>query len=457
MTRDMTKGSPIGQILAFCIPLLIGNLFQQFYNLADSIIVGRMLGTAAFAAVGSTGSLNFLVLGFALGVCSGFTIPISQSFGSGDMAAVRRRCGQSIWLCLITTVLITTLAFFGTGWILRITNTPQNLYDDAYTYIFIIFMGTGAIILYNMVSSVLRALGDSRTPLYFLIVATVINIALDIVFMGPCDMGVEGAAFATVIAQLFSGLACLVYIRRKMPLLHLTRQDLRPNGREMLYIAGMGVPMGLQFSITAIGSVMMQGAVNALGDLAVAGVSAGGKVHNVLYIPLETLGLAMATYCGQNLGAGKIDRIRKGVGQTLWAGLLYCVIALALGWFFGPTLSLLFIDSSETAVLALAHRYLMILAAAYPLLLLLLLLRNGLQGMGFSNSAMLAGLAEMVARIVAVFTLVKAWGFTGTVLGHVLAWLMADAVLVPLYFCKIRRAERQQQLYYTLRDDNLYP
>lgn len=456
MTRDMTKGSPIRQILTFCIPLLIGNLFQQFYSLADSIIVGRMLGTDAFAAVGSTGSLNFLVLGFALGVCSGFTIPISQSFGAGDMAAVRRRCGQSVWLCLVTTALITGLTFFSTGWILRITNTPPNLYDDAYTYIFIIFMGTGAIILYNMASSVLRALGDSRTPLYFLIVATIINVVLDIVFMGPCGMGVEGAAYATVIAQLFSGLACLVYIHRKVPLLRLTRQDLRPDWREMLHIAGVGVPMGLQFSITAIGSVMMQSAVNALGDLAVAGVSVGSKVHNVLYIPLETLGLAMATYCGQNLGAGRIDRIRKGVRQTLWVGMGYCAVALIAGWLFGPALALLFIDASDTEVLALAHRYLMILAAGYPTLLILLVFRNGLQGMGFSNSAMLAGLAEMVARIAAVYTLVVVWGFTGTVLGHVLAWILADAVLLPLYFHKTRCAERQLQLYHALHTDATY-
>jgi Na+-driven multidrug efflux pump len=307
-----------------------------------------------------------------------------------------------------------------------------------------------------MVSSVLRALGDSRTPLYFLIVATIINVVLDIVFMGPCGMGVEGAAYATVIAQLFSGLACLVYIRRKAPLLHLTQQDLRPDWREMLHIAGVGVPMGLQFSITAIGSVMMQSAVNALGDLAVAGVSAGGKVHNVLYIPLETLGLAMATYCGQNLGAGRIDRIRQGVRQTLLVGLCYCAAALVAGWFFGPSLALLFIDASDTEVLALAHRYLMILAAGYPTLLVLLVFRNGLQGMGFSNSAMLAGVAEMVARIVAVFTLVVVWGFTGTVLGHVLAWILADAVLLPLYFHKTRRAEHQLQLYHTLHTDVTY-
>jgi putative MATE family efflux protein len=452
----MTTGSPIRQILTFCIPLLIGNLFQQLYNLADSIIVGRMLGTQAFAAVGSTGSLNFLVLGFALGVCSGYTIPISQSFGAGDMAAVRRRCAQAIWLCAMTAALITALTFFSTGHILRLTNTPPDLYEDAYTYIFIIFMGSSATILYNMAASVLRALGDSRTPLYFLIVATVINVVLDILFMGPLGMGVEGAAYATVIAQLLSGLACLVFIRCKVPLLHLTRQDLKPNGREMLYIAGIGVPMGLQFSITAIGSVTMQSAVNSLGDAAVAAASAGGKINVVLCAPMETLGLSMATYCGQNLGAGRIDRIRQGMKQIFRLGLVYCVAALVVARFFTPAIARLFITDTDTYVITLTHHFMMILTIAYLALLVIFLFRNSLQGMGYSNSAMLAGVAEMVARVVSAFTLVRLWGFTGVVLGHVLAWLLADAVLLPLYFSKTRRAERQLQLYHSLHTDARY-
>lgn len=448
--RDMTTGSPIRQILAFFAPLLVGTIFQRFYNLADGIIVGQMLGTDAFAAVGSTGSLNFLVLGFALGVCSGFTIPISQSFGAGDMAGVRRRCAQAIWLCVATTALITTVTFFTTEPILRLMQTPGNLFRDAYTYIFIIFMGTGALVLYNMAASVLRALGDSRTPLYFLIVATVLNIVLDILFIGPAGLGVAGAALATVVAQLFSGLACLVYIHCRMPLLHLTRQDLLPDWREMGHLAGVGIPMGLQFSITAIGSVTIQSAVNSLGDLAVTAVSAGGKVHDLIASPLETIGIAMATYCGQNLGAGRIDRIHKGVKQIMVIGLLYCAAALAVSYFFGTTMSLLFIDASETAALELIHQYLVILAAAYPTLLVIFVFRNGLQGMGFSNAAMLAGVAELVGRVVAAFTLVDLWGFAGSVLGHVLAWILADAVLLPLYLFKTRRLERQQQLYHTL-------
>ena len=445
--RDMTTGSPLRQILIFSIPLLIGNLFQQFYNLADSIIVGKMLGTEAFAAVGSTGSLNFLVLGLALGSCSGFSIPIAQSFGAGDMKAVRRRCGQCIWLCLLLSAFITVLTFFFTGGFLRLIQTPENLYADAYTYIFIIFMGTGVTVLYNMAAGILRSLGDSRTPLYFLIIATVVNIVLDIVFMGPMGMGVEGAAYATVAAQLFSGLACLLYMHIKMPQLRLSRQDLEPNGREMLHIAGIGVPMGLQFSITAIGSVTMQSAVNSLGDVAVAAASAGSKINVALAAPMETLGLSMATFCGQNLGAGRVDRIRAGMRRVLCIGLVYCVAALAVAYFFTPSIALLFISASDAYVITLTHHFMVILTMAYPTLLIIFLYRNSLQGMGFSNAAMLAGVAEMVARVVAAFTLVKVLGFTGTVLGHVTAWILADAVLLPLYFIKTRRLERQQQLY----------
>ena len=456
MTRDMTTGSPIRQILAFSIPLLIGNLFQQMYSLADSIIVGRMLGTQAFAAVGSTGSLNFLILGFAIGVCSGFTIPISQSFGAGDMAAVRRRCGQLVWLCLMTAALIIIPTAFLTDDILRITNTPPELFENAYAYIHTIFMGCGATILYNIAASILRALGDSRTPLYFLIIATAINVGLDILFMGPLHMGVAGAAYATVIAQLLSGLACLVFMSRKVPLLRLSKQDLKPHGRELLHIAGIGVPMGLQFSITAIGSVTMQSAVNSLGDIAVAAASAGSKINVAIAAPLETLGLSMATFCGQNLGAGRVDRIRAGMRQTLRVGLCYCVVALGVAYFFTPSIAKLFITGSDTYVITLTHHFMMILTICYSLLLLIFLFRNGLQGMGFSNSAMLAGLAEMVARVAAAFTLVKLWGFTGVVVGHVSAWLLADAVLLPLYFIKTKQAQRRLQLYQSLHSKRDY-
>ena len=441
MTRDMTLGSPLSRILSFCAPLLVGNLLQQLYSLADSIIVGRLLGVDAFAAVGSTGALNFLVLGFALGICSGFAIPISQSFGAGDRDAVRRRAGQVVWLGLLFSALLTVLTFFTTRRILELTSTPADIFEDAYRYIFIVFMGAGATMLYNLTSGVLRALGDSRTPLLFLIAAVAVNVVLDLTLIAGVGMGVEGAAYATVASQAASGLACLIYIRLRVPMLRLRRADLRPDWRELGHIAGIGVPMGLQFSITAVGTILIQGAVNSLGAAAVAAVSAAAKVNNIVTAPLETVGIAMATYCGQNLGGRKLDRVRTGVRDITFVSVAYSLAALAVNWFFSMAISRLFLDASETAILHDVRTYLTVNGAAYPLLTIILVFRNSLQGLGFSNSAMLAGLAELVGRAIVAFGLVGSFGFAAVCIANPVAWLFADAILLLLYFSKLRLLE----------------
>ncbi|MBR4548464.1 MAG: MATE family efflux transporter [Oscillospiraceae bacterium] len=446
MTRDMTTGSPLARILAFCAPLLVGNLFQQFYNLADSILVGRLLGVRAFAAVGATGALSFLILGFALGICSGFAIPIAQSFGAGDMDTVRSRTGQTVWLGLFFSALITAVTYFGTDEILHLMRTPDEIYDDAYRYIFIVFMGTGFTILYNLASGVLRALGDSRTPLYFLMGAVTVNVLLDLLFMGGWGMGVEGAAYATILSQAASGLACLLYIRRKVPLLRLTRRDLRPSLRRMGTIAAIGVPMGLQFSITAVGSILLQSAVNGLGADAVAAVSAGAKVHNIVAAPLESCGVAMATYCGQNLGAGRVDRIRQGLRAMVVLTFLYCGFGFLVNAFAGSDIAWLFVDASETAILVNVRRYLVTMSSFYPLLALVFLLRNGLQGMGFSQQAMLAGLSELVARAAMAFGFVGRFGFRAVCFANPAAWLAADLILLALYRLEIRKLDTEPEL-----------
>ena len=446
MTRDMTTGSPLARILAFCAPLLVGNLFQQFYNLADSILVGRILGVRAFAAVGATGALNFLILGFALGICSGFAIPIAQSFGAGDMDTVRSRAGQTVWLGLIFSALITFVTYFWTDEILRLMRTPDEIFDEAYRYIFIVFMGTGFTILYNLASGVLRALGDSRTPLYFLMGAVTVNVFLDVLFMKTLHMGVEGAALATVLSQAASGFACLLYIRRKVPVLRLDRRSLRPSPRRMGYIASIGVPMGLQFSITAVGSIILQSAVNGLGANAVAAVSAASRVHNIVAAPLETCGVAMATYCGQNLGAGRIDRIREGLRAMVVVSFLYCGFGFLVDAFAGTDIAQLFVDASESAILSDVHRYLVAIGSAYPMLAIIFLFRNGLQGMGFSNKAMLAGLAELVARVVVAFGFVGRLGFRAVCFANPAAWLAADLLLLSLYHIEMRKIDSEPEL-----------
>ena len=435
----MTKGSPLSRILAFCGPLLVGNLFQQFYNLADSILVGRILGVNAFAAVGSTGALNFLILGFALGCCSGFAIPVAQSFGAGDGEGVRSRTGQLVWLGVLMTALIMFVSAFWTDDILRLTNTPAEIFDEAYRYIFIVFMGVGATMLYNLSSAVLRALGDSQTPLHFLIMAVLVNVLLDLLLMRAFGMGVEGAAIATVVSQLAAGVACLVYIRRRVPALRLSKRQLRPDLRRMGAIAGIGLPMGLQFSITAVGSIMVQSAVNGLGAVSVAAVSAGSRVHNIVAAPLDTAGVAMATYCGQNLGAGRPERIKQGLRTMTLVCFIYCGLAFLVNYFGGTAIATLFLDASEKTILAQVRTYLVTMGGAYPLLALIFLFRNGLQGMGFSAQAMGAGAAELLARALVAFGLVEPMGFHAVCLANPIAWLFADAVLLILYHVEMKR------------------
>ncbi len=437
----MTTGSPLKSILRFCAPLLIGNLFQQFYNLADSILVGRILGLNAFAAVGATGALNFLILGFATGCCSGLAIPIAQSFGAGDLENVRRRTAQLVWLGFGLTAIIRFICFFWTDDLLRMMNTPAEIFDDAYRYIFIVFMGVGATMLYNLSSAVLRSLGDSRTPLHFLIAAALVNVVLDILFMQYLHFGVEGAAWATVLSQLASGLACLVYMAKKIPVLNLHHDDMKPDWRRMGYLASIGVPMGLQFAITAVGSIILQGAVNGLGAQAVAAVSAASKVHNVVAAPLETCGIAMATYCGQNLGAGQYSRIRRGIWSTTAAAMIYCAIAFVFNYSAGRAVATLFVSPSEVMILKDVQKYLVIQAVFYPMLAIIFIFRNGLQGMGYSDQAMMAGVSELIARALVSFGLVGSFGYLAVCYANPAAWLFADGVLLVLYARVMRRLE----------------
>ena len=441
MTRDMTTGSPLKSILRFCVPLLIGNLFQQFYNLADSILVGRILGLNAFAAVGTTGALSFLILGFATGSCSGLAIPIAQSFGAGDLESVRRRTAQLVWLGFGITAIIRLICFFWTDDLLRLMNTPAEIFDDAYRYIFIVFMGVGATMLYNLSSAVLRSLGDSRTPLHFLIAAAVVNVILDILFMKYLHFGVEGAAWATVLSQLASGIACLVYMAKKIPVLNLHHDDMKPDWKRICYMAAIGVPMGLQFAITAVGSIILQGAVNGLGAQAVAAVSAASKVHNVVAAPLETCGIAMATYCGQNLGAGQYARIRRGIWSTTAAAMIYCALAFVFNYSAGRGMATLFVSPSEVMILQDVQKYLVIQSVFYPMLAVIFIFRNGLQGMGYSNQAMMAGVSELIARALVSFGLVGSLGFTAVCYANPAAWLFADGVLLVLYVRVMRRLD----------------
>ena len=443
MVRDMTHGSPARLIIGFWVPLVLGNLFQQVYNLVDSIIVGRFVGVDAFAGVSATGSLNFLIIGFLLGLCSGCAIPVAQAFGENDPHKMRKYFANAIYLCGGIAVVMSVATVLSCRAILRWIGTPEDILEQAYGYIVYIFAGMVAVMLYNLASGVLRAVGNTRTPLYFLILSCAVNVALDFAFVVGLGMGVTGAALATVLSQLLSGVLCLRLIFKKYDVLHIHGEEWQLDAACVKRLAGIGAPMGMQFSITAIGSLVMQPAVNGLGSGAVAAIGAGSKVYTLFCCPFEAMGATIATWCGQNLGARRIDRVRLGVRESLLAMAAYAVAALFIVRALGEPLIRLFITGSEEAIIADALKFLDTVVRFFIPLLLIFVLRNGLQGLGYSRVAMFAGLFEMVGRTFVAFALVGPYGFDGAILANPVAWIMADVLLIPTYLHTVRVLERQ--------------
>lgn len=430
----MTQGSPMKLILGFSIPLLLGFLFQQFYSLVDTVIVGRFLGVEALAAVGATGSVNFLIIGFCMGVCSGFSIPVSHKFGAGDYVGLRKIVANCVWLTSAFAVVMTAVTCVLCRQILVLMKTPGNILEDAYVYIWIIFFGIPVTYLYNMLSGIIRALGDSRTPVMFLVMSSFLNIGLDLFFIVSMNMGVAGAAWATVISQCISGICCLFYMIKKFDILRIRKEEWKPEPHLISTLCGMGIPMGLQYSITAIGSVILQTATNTLGYSAVAAVTAGGKIGAFLACPFDAMGSTMATYGGQNIGAGRLERIGKGLKSCVLLGAGYSIIALLVSLFFGRSLAMLFVESSEAAILDDVKLFLVLNTLFYFPLALVNIVRFLIQGMGYPKFAILAGVFEMIARALAGFLLVPLIGFTASCLGSPIAWIFADAFLIPAYF-----------------------
>ena len=443
-TRDMTVGAPMPILLAFIMPLLLGLLFQQFYAMVDTVVVGNFLGMEALAGVGSTGSISFLVLGLCNGICAGFAIPVAQKFGEKDYEGLRDFVGNMIWLGIVLSAIITLATTLGCRAILTTMNTPESTFSFAYDYIFLIFLAIPATMLYNLLSGILRSLGDSRTPLMFLIFSSLLNVALDLLCVVALKMGVAGAGWATLISQLISGLLCLVYMSKKFPILHLKRENLRLRPFCARRLLVMGLPMGMQYSITAIGSILLQTSVNGLGPVAMAAVAASSKVTNLFATPYDAMGTMAATYAGQNLGAGKLDRVKEGVRDCGILGLIYFVIAMASMYFGGAQMASLFLDSGDAAsaseILPLARQMLVTNAAFYIPLLGVNLYRFTIQGLGYSNLAVIAGVFEMIARGAVAIGLVPLLGFTAVCYASPAAWVLADLFLVPAYhFCLNRR------------------
>lgn len=442
LTKDLTTGSPMKLIIRFATPMILGILLQQFYGLVDTMIVGQYLGKEPLAGVGSTGSLNFIVLGFCMGICNGFAVIVAQYFGAKDEVNLRKAVANSIWLAIILGCIVTALTCIFCKPILHLMNTPESIFDYASTYIFIIFAGIPCIILYNLSAAIIRALGDSRSPIIFLAIAAVLNIGLDILFIGGLGMNVEGAAYATVLAQGTSGACCVVFIRKRFDILRMKKGEMRLDKKMMMVLVDIGIPMGLQYSITGIGSVILQYSVNGLGDVSVAAMTTALKVHILLSCPLDGLGQSMAPYTGQNVGAKKLDRVGQGLRDALIISAVICAVLMIVVLLFGGHAATLFLDKDKLAdeapvIIKLSRQYLITVTAFDFLVAIVNTVRFTIQGMGFSNFAMIAGLMEMIARSLAGLVLIPLLGFTGACFSSPLAWIFADAFLIPAYYwCK---------------------
>ncbi len=439
MTKSMTEGRPLTLIVQFALPLLMGNLFQLTYNRIDAAIVGQILGADALASVGASSSVQFLVLGFCIGICCGFGVPISKSFGAGKHEEMRNLIFHAMVLTGVFAVVLTMVCALLCPQILHLLSTPEDIFTGAYQYLLVIFLGIPFTLLYNLLSSMLRAVGDSRTPFLFLAFSTVLNIILDLFCIIVLKWGCAGAAIATITAQAVSGILCFIYIRKRIPVLCLSRQNYRIKGAGIKTMLVMGIPMGLQYSITTIVSMVMQSANNRLGSIYVSGFTAGMRIKQFLMCPFDAIATAVSVFCGQNLGAGKPDRIKKGIREGVLSGVLYGLFAGVILIFAGRTLSMLFVSKSAVAVLDASAKYLRCMGFFFWSLGILNVCRMTTQGLGYSGRAVFSGLTEMMARILVSVILVPMYGFTAICFADQTAWVSACFYIVPVCFGCVRK------------------
>lgn len=441
MQEYMTKGNPGKIIINFTIPIFIGNIFQQLYSMADTIIVGKFVGTKALAAVGSVGTIMFLILGFLQGLTAGFSVLTAQRFGAQDMRGMRKSVGTAITLSSVIIVIMTVGSMVTMRKLLEIMNTPKDIFQDAYTYIMIICAGIVATVLYNLLSGILRALGDSKTPLYFLIFSAVLNVGLDLIFIIVFQKGAAGAAYATVIAQGISGLGCLIYIIKKVPVLRLTKEDFILEWHIVKIQLGIGIPMALQYSITAIGTMMVQASLNILGSMSVAAFTAASKIEQLITQAYVALGTTMATYCAQNMGAGEIKRIRKGFRSATILGSIYGVVMAIPLMTVGKYMVHFFVSENAAEIMMQADIYLKCVGIFLIPLTIVNVYRNGIQGMGYGLLPMMAGVAELIGRGGVAIVAAQKSSYIGACLASPAAWILASGLLLIMYMKIIKKQE----------------
>lgn len=443
MTKDMTSGNPLKIILLFSIPILLGNLFQQFYNMVDTIIVGRYLGEEALAAVGSTGCLMFLVLGFANGIAQGFGVMVSHAFGAKDFRLLKHYVALSLMLTVIVSVLLTIPTVTASRQLLIWMNTPENILVLADDYIKVIFAGIILTMFYNVLSGILRGIGDSKTPLYFLVFSSILNIVLDIFLIVTVKLGTAGAAYATIIAQGASAVFCFFYMFHKFDILRTSRADYYIDAVGVKNMLSVGIPMALNYSITAIGTMIMQSAVNVFGSSVVAAFTAASKVTNIATQTMPTLGAAFATYCGQNLGAGKYNRIYEGMKQGFFLCIFATVAAAFICIFGGEFIVSWFVSNPSEEIFTYAMQYLTVASWFFLPLAMIFLYRNALQGLNEGLVPMLSGVIELLCRFAVIALIPKSAGFFCVCFADPAAWVGAGLPLLVTYLLWKRKKQAQ--------------
>lgn len=441
--NDMTVGSPMRAIFRFAVPLILGYILQQMYLIIDTVIVGRWIGVNALAAIGASTSIMFLIMGFCNGSCAGFAIPVAQAFGAKDFRKMRTYVSNSYRIAITFAVVITLLSCLFCKKILHLVNTPLEVFDDAYIFLMLQFAAIPFTIGYNLLAGQIRALGNSKQPFYFLITASVVNILLDVLLILILGLGVEGAGIATLLSQAFSVCLCIRFIKKKMQILIPQGEERDFDNKKISILLNNGVPMGLQFSITGIGIIMLQSANNALGITCVAAFIAAMRIKYLFTCVFENIGVAMATYCGQNLGAKKMERISQGVRAAIKMMLIFFVFSFIVITPFADDMMTLFVDKGEAEVVTYAAEFMRIACYFYPCLGLLTIFRYSIQGLGYSNLSMMSGVMEMIARCGVSLWLVPAFMWTGVCYGDPVAWVMADMFLLPAFWWLFKHLKKR--------------
>lgn len=432
--KDMTVGSERKHIILFMIPVLLGDLFQKFYNIADAMIVGQFLGVDALAAIGLTGSFVYFVVGWVMGLTSGFGVLLSQAYGAKNESLMKHYVAMSTYISIAAAVILAVGLQSVNGWVLNLMNTPENIFQHTYDYLTIIFLGIPFTILYNLLSAIARAMGDSKTPLYFLMLSSVLNIVLDLLFVAVLPFGVQGAASATIISQAVSGILCLCYVYRKYPEIHFSKKESRWSWKTAGKMFGLGIPMALQFSITATGLMLVQSSLNTLGEAYIASHAASSKIQSVSIQFYVALGAAVATFVGQNYGARRFDRVKKGVKEAVHIAVVMCVVIMPIAYFIFPHLVVLFAEDATGEMVSISTQMFHVCSWFYPLLAMIFVFRNIIQGLGNGVVTMIGGILELIMRVGVIFFAFDKLQYIGICLTDPVAWMISVVFLVPYYY-----------------------